>query len=1426
MNTHRFRVIFKLALGIFIVALSVEGYSQVTTTAGASGDWSINSNWSSGAAPSGSGTVNVNNALNYNVNLTITGTYSINAPLTDLSGGTAYSLTVSDGTSGTLTVNANTVIEGAFTVNNFGNLTVKSGDTLTVGPTTFNEGLVTIESGAVLIVNGDFHNNATLFLSNFTNDGTLIINGDYIGGFGSSVSGSGTINTSGTMSSGFFGNINGSFGVNCNNGPCSSENLCATNTIASDQVICVGQTMDGLTGNNAGTGYTYQWQSSSSQYSGFAAITGATTQDYTPPSTPTTSTYYRRIATKGGCTATSPAVGITISDYPAPHPIITPTNSTICPGGSSTLNTTVSSGTSPFTYTWSPSSSLNSSTSSNPDATPGSTTTYTLVVKDSKNCSNSTNTTITVSTPTVNSSNSNTVCSGIPQNYQITSTTSGATFTWSRAAVAGISNPAVSGQTSDIITETLINTTTANKTVTYKIIPSANGCTGPLFNYIVTVKPSPKMGSIPSDAAYCSGVSVPATANLSSSGTPSATSYTWTNDNTAIGLGASGTGSTSIKVPAFTSANSGSTPLIATITLTPLRNGCGIPSTYTITVNPKPAVNSSTTGSVCTGTPENYNITSDVAGASFTWTRNSVAGVTNGTLSNQTSNPITETLNLSSPIGTAKTVNYIITPKANGCNGTNLTYTVTVNPNPTVGSISASPSAVCSGTPTSLTAIGSGATSPYTYTWSGANLSATNIQTPMASPTSNATYTVTATDAKGCTSSSGSVNVTVKPLPSTPTITPSGATSFCTGCNVTLTSSAGNSYSWSSGQTTQAITVNSSGSYSVTVSNASGCFATSVATVVTVSNNCSYTWLGSVDTDWSNPSNWGLCTVPALTNDVTIPTGVSNMPVISGVATCKGLTVQSGASLTIGASGTLTLAGNFANSGTVTENGTVVFAGTASQTSSGVTSYTNLTINNTSGVSLSTATTVNGILTLTSGALNSSGKLTVNLNTGAIAGTGTGSVTGNITVIKSPGSVEYHFLGNPLTGYTLPWGQFSDDIYIPSGYVYAYNETVVSSDYMDGWVVPSGSLANMKGYAIWFDAANTIDLTGPYNHTYAGNSVNVSNTPSSDATADGWNLLANPYPSTIDWEASSGWTKTNVDQSIYVWDGANNRYASYVGGLGTNGGTQYIPSMQAFWVHCNVAGGTGTVAMNNNIRVTSPVLSMWKLNNENILKLSASSGKYSDETIVRLSEDGTSGFDTYLDAYKMPNDGKNPNFYSKLSGIDYSINTVTDTAQNIVIPVLLNAAFDGTYSIHANNMSSISDTYDVFLIDTLSHIVQNLKQSQTYTFNASVKDTAYRFYLVFKNVNGSIPQVTGVLGSGAGVNIGSNGKNLMVDFGSYQNNVASIQVMNVLGNEVYKNDRINTSQLFNWELSNAPEGIYVVKVIMNSGTYSGKVFLK
>jgi gliding motility-associated-like protein len=87
-------------------------------------------------------------------------------------------------------------------------------------------------------------------------------------------------------------------------------------------------------------------------------------------------------------------------------------------------------------------------------------------------------------------------------------------------------------------------------------------------------------------------------------------------------------------------------------------------------------------------------------------------------------------------------------------------------------------------------------------------------------------YTVQVSNAEGCWSPlSTPSTITVKPAPSKPLISFAGSTELCQGDSLVLNSSTGDSYSWSSGETTASITVNTSGSWWVRVADTSGCYS-------------------------------------------------------------------------------------------------------------------------------------------------------------------------------------------------------------------------------------------------------------------------------------------------------------------------------------------------------------------------------------------------------------------------------------------------------------------------------------------------------------------------------------------------------------------------------------------------------------------------
>ncbi len=137
---------------------------------------------------------------------------------------------------------------------------------------------------------------------------------------------------------------------------------------------------------------------------------------------------------------------------------------------------------------------------------------------------------------------------------------------------------------------------------------------------------------------------------------------------------------------------------------------------------------------------------------------------------------------------------------------------------PPVATATAANTNICGGESTLLTATGGAS-----YAWDNATtLDDATSATPTASPLTNTTYTVTVTDANGCTDTENvSINVL---LPPTASISPTSST-ICPGESVTLTAAGGTDFIWSDFSTANTLTVSPAGTtdYFVTVSDANGC---------------------------------------------------------------------------------------------------------------------------------------------------------------------------------------------------------------------------------------------------------------------------------------------------------------------------------------------------------------------------------------------------------------------------------------------------------------------------------------------------------------------------------------------------------------------------------------------------------------------------
>ncbi|MBK7128348.1 MAG: SprB repeat-containing protein [Crocinitomicaceae bacterium] len=306
-----------------------------------------------------------------------------------------------------------------------------------------------------------------------------------------------------------------------------------------------------------------------------------------------------------------------------------------------------------------------------------------------------------------------------------------------------------------------------------------------------------------------------------------------------------------------------------------------------------------------------------------------------------------------------------------------------------------------------------------------------------------------------------------------------------------------------------------------------------------------------------------------------------------------------------------------------------------------------------------------------------------------------------------------------------PWPSF------PFNSIYTYDETLGPGD---GWVGCTGTSQIMgvgEGFYVW--CGDTITGTDPFTLDLNGKpnqgpiSLPVSFTNYGMTDEDGWNMVGNPYASTIDWD-SPNWTKTNIADAIYIQDPDNQQYAAYVSGAGTNGGTRYIASQQSFWVYASAA---------------SPVLTVYESCKSNVDQAFFKTGNYSpgmtiriegngytDETVIRHVDGTNDAYEINFDAVERWGGWGEVPQLSVVNNdqIDFTIHSFDLGTQDWVVPVRACVFQNGTYNLVFENTSEL-DVACLRLEDTYTGLMYDISEGTSFPFDMSDTTWNARFLL-------------------------------------------------------------------------------------------------
>jgi len=545
----------------------------------------------------------------------------------------------------------------------------------------------------------------------------------------------------------------GSYSVTYTNGNGCSATSSATTVTVNALPTAPTVSASGSTTFCAGGSVTL----TSSQATGNLWSTGATTQSIVVS---TAGSYSVTFTNGSGCSATSTATTVTVNALPTAPTVSASGSTTFCAGGSVTLTSSQTTGN-----LWS-----TGSTSNNISVTASGS--YSVTYTDGNGCTSlsSAATTVTVNPApaiAIGTVINPTTCATTTGSIQVTGSGSGVVY-WTGTASSNSS------------TVSLPYTITGLAAGSYNIsFVSATTCTSNSLTQALSDPTPPTSPTISAGGplTFCAGGSV----NLTSS---QATGNTWSTGATSQTINVTTSGTYSVTYTNGSGCSASSTPVVVTVNALP--------------TSPTGSASGSTT--FC-------------AGGSVTLT------------SSQATGNLWSTGATTQSIVVSAAGSYSVTyTNGSGCSATSSATTVTVNALPTAPTISASGSTTfCAGGSVTLTS--SQATG---------NLWSTGATTQSIVVSAAGSYSVTYTNGSGCSATSTATTVTVDALPTSPTVSASGSTTFCAGGSVTLTSSQATGNLWSTGATTQSIVVSAAGSYSVTYTNGSGCSATSTATTVTV----------------------------------------------------------------------------------------------------------------------------------------------------------------------------------------------------------------------------------------------------------------------------------------------------------------------------------------------------------------------------------------------------------------------------------------------------------------------------------------------------------------------------------------------------------------------------------------------------------------
>jgi|GEM_PF-1057530 len=518
-------------------------------------------------------------------------------------------------------------------------------------------------------------------------------------------------------------------------------------------------------------------------------------------------------------------------------------------------------------------------------------------------------------------------------------------------------------------------------------------------------------------------------------------------------------------------------------------------------------------------------------------------------------------------------------------------------------------------------------------------------------------------------------------------------------------------------------------------------------------------------------------------------------------------------------------------------------------------SLRNLTINRTGTFSLTSTLKIYGVYTPTLGTLITNNNLTIASTT---AVTGQIAPTSNLVAFVGDVNIQrqmiytpyqhIHYVSSPINNANTIFQNYGDDISVvgsPLNYVYVgpapapqatvypstwwYDNSLPSTNEQYKWVNGYAKLTNGGvGFGLLSNPNTLIDVAGTPENNPVTTAINT-------AASSNFNLIGNPYPSTIDLNNFFADNTTQIQPAAYY--DSYGTTVTYSAGITTPSGFgngRYCGHSSAIWV--NALSGATAVNWSNNQRttvdgfgnVTSGIFFEDDANaNAFRIKISNVSNTSSlDETVITNNANATDGFDNIDVAKLMLSMNNNPSIYTLVDGKNIAINAMPDfnfESKEIAVGVV--TPYSGNWTIGVNQSELFSNKVsDIYLEDrsTTPSTFYNLKETPSVTFSLPKGNVGNRFYLNFNKSN--VASVVKNIAANNATNVYMVNATLFVNIPK-SNTASTIEVTNTMGQQIMSVSTSSYAGIKEFNMSNQVSGNYIVRVVNGNEVSTTKVFL-